>query len=83
MNDLVIKALYVFQSMLPSPWQIPNENQFSTKLGKPKAEQTFKKKLFTKLIKLIHDLQWDPSTQQNIESFGKCQFSLIVNSQNS
>ena len=45
MNDLVIKALYVFQSMLPSPWQIPNQNQFSTKLGKPKAEQTFKKRM--------------------------------------
>ena len=49
MNDLVIKALYVFQSMLPSPWQIPNENQFSTKLGKPKAEQTFNKEWFTNL----------------------------------
>ena len=62
MNDLVIKALYVFKSMLPSPWQIPNENQFSTKLGKPKAEQTFKKEWFTNLwlkfpnpLDLYHD----------------------------
>ena len=77
MNDLVIKALYVFQSMLPSPWQIPNENQFSTKLGKPKAEQTFKKGWFTNLW-LIRD----SSTPKNIKSLLECQFSLIVNSQN-